>query len=144
MFRPFNISKASVLNHLKLLPFFLVYLYIIIFIWTLYYPANMSSDSMFQYKQAVSGDYNDWHPPIIPFVLKIFIHAGLDIGELMFLQCILGVFGIRSLSKAVLKTLFSHKVSDYLIEAFALLTLLLLISPLTPLLPYKDDYIKIY
>jgi len=108
----------------------------------------MSWDSMAQYKQAVSGDYNDWHPPIIPFVLKIFMHAGLDIGELMFLQCILGVFGIRSLSKAVLETLFSHKVSDYLIEAFALLTLLLLISPLTPLLPYlmtlwKDCWLMI-
>ena len=142
MNRPVSISDSSILNHLKLLPFFLLYLYIIIFIWTLYYPANMSWDSMVQYRQAVTGDYYDWHPPIIPFVLKIFFHAGLDISELMLLQCILGVFGIRSLSNAILNYLFRNKLSVYLIEAFTLLTLLLLLSPLTPLMPYLMTFWK--
>ena len=137
-----RITKPRVIKYLKLLPFITIYLFVSISVWLIYYPANMSPDSMNQYAQAMSGNYTDWHPPIMAFILKVFMHAGLDIGELMFLQCILGVFGIRSLSKAVLKTLFSHKVSDYLTEAFALLTLLLLISPLTSLLPYLMTFWK--
>jgi len=142
MFQLAPISKTSIIKHIKLLPFIIIYLFVSISVWLIYYPANMSPDSMNQYAQAVSGNYTDWHPPIMAFALKVFMHAGIDIGELMFLQCILGVFGIRSLSKAVLKTLFNHKTSDYLIEAFALLTLLLLISPLTPLLPHLMTFWK--
>lgn len=137
-----NISKETAIQYLELLPINAVYFTIAISIWLIYYPANMSPDSLNQYRQAVSGIYDDWHPPIMAFVLKLFLKAGLNIGALMLVQCITGVFGIRSLSKAVLNILFKSKKSKYMSELLALLTLIVLLCPLTPLLPYLMTFWK--
>ncbi|MGN6568547.1 MAG: hypothetical protein ACTHJ0_11370 [Flavipsychrobacter sp.] len=43
-----------------------------------YYPGFMSPDSLDQYQQAITGDYNDWHPPIMAGLWHLFnyIYSG--------------------------------------------------------------------
>ena len=38
-------------------------------LWRLFFPGLMSADSIAQYGQALTGHYNDWHPPLLAIVI---------------------------------------------------------------------------
>jgi hypothetical protein len=40
----------------------------------LHYPGQMNPDSVVQYREAVSGRYSDWHPPIMAFTWSLLRH----------------------------------------------------------------------
>jgi len=102
-------------------------------LWRVFFPGLMSADSIAQYGQALSGRYNDWHPPLMAIVLKIVLASGGAIGILMFGQCLAGAFGIRALAAAVLRCLYGEQLSPRRIAWLSLLVLLVLLVPLTPL-----------
>lgn len=65
-----------------------------------FFPGYMSVDSVQQYEQAISGNYDDWHPPIMAFVWRVlnYIHKGpesLFILHLFVLWVSLAIMAIR-------------------------------------------------
>ena len=102
-------------------------------LWRVFFPGLMSADSIAQYGQALTGRYNDWHPPLMAIVLKIVLAAGGAIGILMLGQCLGGAFGIRALAAAVLRLFYGERLSPRRIAWLSLLVLLALLVPLTPL-----------
>jgi Dolichyl-phosphate-mannose-protein mannosyltransferase len=52
----------------------------------LHYPGTMNNDSINQYSQAVSGQYADWHPPIMAWLWSIVRLAGDGPGPLLLLH----------------------------------------------------------
>lgn len=127
--RPF-FSRARILQNLLLIG-------ISVAIWRVFYPGLMTSDSIDQYGQALSGSIRDWHPPLMAIVLWLFFKLGLGISGLILLQCLGAVFGLRSaISK--LAIFFSNKL---ILESQARLygTILTIIF----LLPFLSPYIFI-
>jgi len=111
-------------------------------IWRVFFPALMSKDSLDQYWQASTGQYNDWHPPLMAVVLKIVMASGGAIGILMLAQCLAGVFGIRALATSVLGTLHSGRIPPRRAAWISFLVLLVLLIPLTPLAFYLMTFWK--
>jgi len=102
----------------------------------------MSPDSLNQYRQALSGNYTDGHPPILSLILRLFLTLGLGIGEIMFFQCFFWLFGLRSLSNTIQKSLANREPNVYLMESMSLITTLILLSPITPLISYLMTFWK--
>lgn len=50
---------------------------------TAFYPGFMSPDSLNQYSQAITGDYSDWHPPLMAAIWHLL--SGVTPGPLPFL-----------------------------------------------------------
>ncbi|MFM2151721.1 MAG: hypothetical protein RL199_156 [Pseudomonadota bacterium] len=40
------------------------------------YPGGMTNDSVNQLSQAVRGEYDDWHPPVMAMLWRLFVGAG--------------------------------------------------------------------
>jgi hypothetical protein len=62
----------------------------------LHYPGAMNSDSINQYKEAVSGHYTDWHPPVMAWLWSVLRHVGDGPGPLLVLHlaCYWAGFGL--------------------------------------------------
>lgn len=43
------------------------------FILLSHYPGSFNPDSLEQYEQALTGQYNDWHPPVMAFLWSLFL-----------------------------------------------------------------------
>ena len=69
---PSGSGKSSLLRAAAALPLLVAALVI----WRVLGPAIMSPDSLAQYRQAVSGVYNDWHPPLVALALHVVLRAG--------------------------------------------------------------------
>lgn len=107
-------------------------------IWRIFFPGLMSADSIDQYGQAVTGHFNDWHPPLLAIAIKVVLGLGGAIGLMMLGQCLAGVFGLRALARACLE-LFHPQAPDaeplrIAWRSFAVLVVLLI--PLSPLAFY--------
>jgi hypothetical protein len=107
-------------------------------IWRIFFPGLMSADSIDQYGQAVTGRFNDWHPPLLAIAIKVVLGLGGAVGLLMLGQCLAGVFGLRALARACLE-LFHPTAADMeprkvAWRSFAVLVILLV--PLSPLAFY--------
>lgn len=111
-------------------------------IWRVFFPALMSPDSVAQYEQAVTGNYNDWHPPLMAIVLKVVLASGGAIGILMLGQCLAGVFGVRALVEACLGVFYGGRIAPRRAEWTSLGVLLLLLTPLGPLPFYLMTFWK--
>lgn len=65
-----------------------------------YYPGNFSNDSFWQLRQAISGQYNDWHPvwqTIITFTIPIKLFRRpewIPIIQSIFFSCAVGFMGL--------------------------------------------------
>jgi hypothetical protein len=59
-------------------------------------PGIFSHDSLDQYAQALSGSFNDWHPPLMAVVLAAVQRFGAGVSFLIFAQCVAGAWGLRS------------------------------------------------
>lgn len=102
-------------------------------LWRVFFPGLMSTDSIIQYGQALTGRYNDWQPPLMAIVLKIVLASGGAIGILMLGQCVAGVFGIRALAAAVLNFLYGDRLPPSRVAWISVWVLALLLLPVTPL-----------
>jgi hypothetical protein len=111
-------------------------------LWRVFFPALMSYDSVIQFNQAWVGRYNDWHPPLLAVVLHLFLKAGRNIGALMLVQCLAGLFGLRALVLAWLRAFFGPAVPPRRAEAIALLVVLVLFLPVSPLPFYLVTFWK--
>jgi hypothetical protein len=111
-------------------------------LWRVFFPALMSYDSAVQFNQAWVGRYNDWHPPLLAITLHLFLKAGRNIGALMLVQCLAGLFGLRALVLAWLRAFHGPAVSPRRAEAIALLVVLVLFLPVSPLPFYLVTFWK--
>jgi hypothetical protein len=111
-------------------------------LWGVFFPALMSYDSVIQFNQAWVGRYNDWHPPLLAVALHLFLKAGRNIGALMLVQCLAGLFGLRALVLAWLRAFFGSAVSPRRAEGIALLVVLVLFLPVSPLPFYLVTFWK--
>jgi hypothetical protein len=111
-------------------------------LWRLFFPGLMSTDSIAQYGQALTGQYNDWHPPLMAIVLHLVFSLGGAIGILMLGQCLAGVFGVRALAGSVIALLVGDRVSARRAAWLAFAVLLALLAPLGPLAFYLMTFWK--
>ncbi|MFL6232582.1 MAG: hypothetical protein ACJ76N_05555 [Thermoanaerobaculia bacterium] len=111
-------------------------------LWRLFFPGLMSSDSIVQYGQALTGQYNDWHPPLMAIVLHLVFLLGGAIGILMLGQCLAGVFGVRALAGSVIALLAGDRLSERRTAWLAFAVLLALLAPLGPLAFYLMTFWK--
>ena len=101
--------------------------------WIIFYPGIMSVDSLFTYREAITGNITDIRSPFITILLLLFLKAGGKISLFILLQCILGYLGIRRLVFAV-TGLFSPRQERQ--EWLTVFVLLIISSPLTPMAIY--------
>ncbi len=111
-------------------------------LWRLFFPGLMSQDSIIQYGQAVTGQYNDWQPPLMAIVLRAVLGLGGALGLLMLAQCLAGVFGVRALARESLELLWGDRVPPGRAAWLALLVLLVLLLPWSPLAFYLMTFWK--
>jgi hypothetical protein len=113
-----------------------------LFVWRLFFPGLMSQDSISQYGQALAGQYNDWHPPLMAIVLRTALGLGAALGLVMLGQCLAGVFGLRALARECLELLCGERVPPRRAAWLSLLVLLLLLMPWSPLAFYLMTFWK--
>jgi hypothetical protein len=61
-------------------------------------PGSLSPDSFDQYEQAITGVFNDHHPPIMALALRWLLLHQLGIGTLIGIQLALGLLGLHCLA----------------------------------------------
>ncbi|MCZ6815256.1 MAG: hypothetical protein O7F76_01010 [Planctomycetota bacterium] len=117
-------------------------------LWSVFYPAIMSADSLEQYGQAKSLQIDDWHPPIMAAALATIFRLGGDIGTLMLLQCIAGLLGLRAFLDAQLAWSWERRKSPENRAWLATGLTLAMLIPVTPFGYYlmtfwKDSWLAI-
>jgi hypothetical protein len=115
---------------------------IAIVVWRLFFPGLMSTDSVSQYGQALTGSYTDWHPPLMAIVLHFVFSAGGGIGMLMLAQCLAGAFGVRALAREAIVAALPDRLPARRIEWLALCVLVVLVLPPFPLAFYLMTFWK--
>ncbi|MCK4342611.1 MAG: hypothetical protein KAY37_12915 [Phycisphaerae bacterium] len=111
-------------------------------VWLLFFPAIMSSDSLDQYRQALSWEFNDAHPPVMAIVLGLVLRSGGDIWTVMLVQSVVGLLGVRALVHAWLEAFTDGLMSETTRAWIATGIALLLLVPLTPLAFYLMTFWK--
>ncbi|HET9209065.1 MAG TPA: hypothetical protein VFR03_01640 [Thermoanaerobaculia bacterium] len=111
-------------------------------LWRIFFPALMSYDSVGQLRQAWTGVYDNWHPPLMAIVLHGFIKAGRNVGAVMLAQCLAGLFSVRALVLAGLEAFFGPEISRRRAEGIAVAAVLLLLLPVSPLPFYLATFWK--
>lgn len=117
-------------------------------LWSVFYPAIMSADSLEQYGQARSLQIDDWHPPIMAAALATVFRLGGDIGTLMLLQCVAGMLGLRAFLNAQLARSWERRRSPETREWLSTVLTLVMLVPVFPLGYYlmtfwKDSWLAI-
>jgi hypothetical protein len=108
-------------------------------VWLVFYPGLLYVDSLAQYKQALDGDFNSWHPPLMAVVLFLVNKLGANIGALMFVQCAALVLGLTALSRMLLDNLLPEaKIKP----SAAFVVTLLFLTPLSPFLFHSITFGK--
>jgi hypothetical protein len=100
--------------------------------WAIFYPGILSVDSLYTYREALTGQFSDIRPPLLAFVLLIYLKTGGTLASFILLESLLGFLGVRLLLMAVMR-LFPEPDGSIRREVFASVGLLLLSSPLTPM-----------
>jgi hypothetical protein len=101
--------------------------------WTLYQPAILSTDSLEQYRQAVTGQITDWHPPIMSIVVAELLRAGGELRWLMLGQSVLASLSVWAFAAACLRFFYGDELSPLARRWLALLAVLVLLLPFFPL-----------
>ena len=68
-----------------------------------YWPGLMTWDSVRQYGQALSGDMDDWHPPLMEWIWRQFTHIKTGPAPMLLLQLALSGMGYGLLSAWAIK-----------------------------------------
>lgn len=111
-------------------------------VWWICRPGFMSADSIAQYGQAQSGQFNSLHPPIMAALLRLVLLAGGDLGLLMLVQCLAGMLGIVAFAKALLRQVAGSRVAEFTRSWLAVGVLVGLLLPLSPLSFYLMTFWK--
>ncbi len=111
-------------------------------LFSIFCPGLLSNDSIAQYHQAIAGQYDNWHPPIMAICLSAALHLGGSVAWLMLIQCFAGVIGVRFLSAGVLELLFAGRISRRQADWISVAVLLILLTPLSPLQFYLMTFWK--
>jgi len=107
--------------------------------WAIFSPGILAVDSVHQYRQAVTGEYTDWHPVIMALLLAVILKTGGDLSLLIFLQILLGFVGIFRLTVLVNQLCRMPKLTAHLTSGFILLFFSL---PITPFVIYLSTFWK--
>ena len=67
----------------------------------LYYPGTLGPDSSGQLQEAISGNFTDWHPPIMAALWRLLLHVAPGPAPLLVLQVALYWIGIWAFWDAV-------------------------------------------
>jgi hypothetical protein len=67
----------------------------------LHFPGVLNNDSIGQYKQAVSGRYGDWHPPVMAWLWSQLLHVADGPGPLLVLHLALYWLGFGLVADGV-------------------------------------------
>lgn len=139
--------SASGLRFVRLRPDFaarlliaLAYGYVAWF-YVVFLPGGLSLDSFEQYEQALSGVFNDHHPPLMAILLRLLMHVGLGVKTVIGGQMIAGVVGVHLLLR-VCSALSARGRASAARELAIAIALVLLVSPATPLLFHFSTFWK--
>jgi hypothetical protein len=111
--------------------------------WRIYYPGIMSPDSIDQYEQALTGNFVDWHPPLMAIVLWMVMKLGGDIAVLILIQSLFALFGLRSLLSLSLQFFSDSPASRQIAGSIAFaVTILFLIPFLSPFMFFSVSFWK--
>ena len=108
-------------------------------VWAIFYPGFMSGDSLAQFIQAVTGSFDDWHPPILALFLHYIIKLGGGIGTVTLVQVLAGTFGVYFLSLEVIR---GYAKSEQDARTIAFWNTIILMSFLSPLSFYLMWFLK--
>ena len=140
LFRRFSIRyKATLTSKRNKIIWFTVFFVISAAVFGLYYaaeyPGAFSADSITQYRQAVTGEYNNWHPvlhTLLGFQLPLTLTGGWA-GSIVLFQLILFAFTAAYAAYTILR----HSNIPYAVLSLVFI----LISPVTAAIsvyPWKD------
>jgi hypothetical protein len=115
---------------------------LIYLLWRVFYPGMYSFDSFRQLEQAASRQFTDDHPPLISATVRLFFAAGLKPQYLMLCQCAGGLLGVFFLAYEVLRFACGDRLSAGPARWAALLVLLILLVPWSPLSFYLMTFWK--
>ncbi len=51
-----------------------------------FFPGDVQSDTFSMWKMAITGEYHDWHPPLISYLMRLGSHINNDFSPVLFLQ----------------------------------------------------------
>lgn len=111
-------------------------------VWKVFFPANMPYDGITQFRHAWTGQFDNWHPPLMAITLHLFLKAGRNIGALTLVQCLAGLFGLRALVLAWLRAFFGPRFPPLWGEGIAVLITAVLLLPVSPLSYYLTTFWK--
>lgn len=101
---------------------------------TVFSPGIMTPDSTTQYSQAVTGQYSDWHPPLMSILLSLLLALGGNLTIFVFVQCLALLTGIRLLVARIICECGSSRISYNLGKLLGTIVATMLLAPITPLL----------
>jgi len=95
-------------------------------LWMLvYYPAVMISDATDQWQQAIEDKYNDWHPPLLAFLMRVNLNISNSPSLLAFVQAVLLFIAVYT---------FTYYLLEYRSVNYRIRLGVLCLIPLIPLL----------
>lgn len=108
-----NRNKSETSRNISLFIVFSLGVLFLLFTVTAFFPGGVSNDSLQQYKQALSGNYSDWHPPIMAAMWRLLMCIWNNPGVLLVFHnlfywgfwCILSTWFFRGLKPRL--TVFS-------------------------------------
>jgi hypothetical protein len=111
-------------------------------VWLTFRPGLLSYDSIDQYRQALTGAYTDWHPPLLSLLLHAVLALGGSLGGLMLGQCLAGALGVFAFLWIALRRLYGERLPPRLAAGLACGAFLALLIPVSPLAFYLMTFWK--
>jgi hypothetical protein len=103
-------------------------------VWFVYQPGIVNVDGIWIYAQSARRTFEDWQPVYIAITLSWLVPLGLKIWHVTLVMALANGLGVQRLAYHTLRTLTD--VSDRTAHLLGVATLVLLLSPLTPLAYY--------
>ncbi|MEZ5964839.1 MAG: hypothetical protein R3F56_13420 [Planctomycetota bacterium] len=77
--------------------------------WLVFRPGILTPDTVFQYREAVTGQFTNVHPPLMALVFAAGRRIGVGLGTLMWLQAFTLHLGILLLARTVLRRVVGNR-----------------------------------
>jgi hypothetical protein len=84
----FNTHEHKKGSFKRLLAYFIPIMIVLLTYWVAFYPAAMTPDSLAQWDQAHTGDFNDWHPVIFTWIIMFLTWLWDSPGIISLLQIV--------------------------------------------------------
>jgi len=117
-------------NRIRLSSSFVISLALALAVWAVFYPGVFSADSLYTYNEAITGKFSDIRPPLLAFMLFLFLKTGGTLGLFILMESLLGFLGVRRLLLAITDLFSSGQQRQDLVSSIGILILSL---PLTPM-----------